>query len=123
MNEFGIEQLGLILVVASLVAMLSRRIGLPYTAGLVLAGMALALFPAGADLPLSRELIFNTFLPPLISEAALQMKWRSFRTQMPVTVVLAFGVVAFSIFVQGLTMPPLIRHWRLTRTAEDVDQD
>ena len=99
MIEFGFERLGLILVVASLVAMLSRRSGLPYTAGLVLAGMALALFPAGSDLPLSRELIFNVFLPPLIFEAALQLKWSRFREQMPVTLVLAFLGVGISAAV------------------------
>ena len=102
--EFGFEQLGLILVVASLVAMLSRRIGLPYTAGLVLAGMTLALFPVGAELPLSRELIFNVFLPPLIFEAALQMKWNRFREQMPVTLTLALLGVAISAAVVAAGM-------------------
>ena len=93
-NDIGLPELGTLLVVASLVAMVSRRIGLPYTAGLVLAGIALAFLPIGADLPLSRELIFNVFLPPLIFEAALQLPWRRFREQMPLTVVLAFlGVV------------------------------
>lgn len=104
MQQFGFGDLGLILVVASLVAMLSRRIGLPYTAGLVLAGMALALFPAGADLPLSQPLIFNVFLPPLIFEAALQLKWRRFREQMPLTVVLAFAGVAISAAVVAAGM-------------------
>lgn len=104
MSQFGFEQLGMVLVVASLVAMLSRRIGLPYTAGLVLAGMALALFPAGAELPLSRELIFNVFLPPLIFEAALQLKWDRFRQQMPLTVILAFLGVAVSAGVVAIGM-------------------
>jgi CPA1 family monovalent cation:H+ antiporter len=103
-SQFSFEQLGLVLVVASLVAMLSRRIGLPYTAGLVLAGMALALFPAGAALPLSRELIFNVFLPPLVFEAALQLKWSRFREQMPLTVVLAFLGVAISAAVVAMGM-------------------
>lgn len=79
MNEIGLPELGTLLIVASLVAMISRRIGLPYTAGLVLAGIALAFLPVGANLPLSRELIFNVFLPPLIFEAALQLRWRRFR--------------------------------------------
>lgn len=69
--------------------MVSRRIGLPYTAGLVLAGIALAFFPIGDELPLSRDLIFNVFLPPLIFEAALQLEWRCFREQLPLTAVLA----------------------------------
>jgi len=96
MAKIGLTELGTMLIVASLVAMVSRRIGLPYTAGLVLAGIGLAYFPVGADLPLSRELIFNVFLPPLIFEAAMQLRWSRFRTEMPLTVVLAFLGVAIS---------------------------
>jgi len=96
MAEPGLIEFGILLVVASLVAMISRRIGLPYTAGLVLAGIALALLPFGAPLPLSRELIFDIFLPPLIFEAALQMPWRSFRRELPLTIALAFLGVAVS---------------------------
>ena len=99
MAEIGPTQLGTMLIVASLVAMVSRRIGLPYTAGLVLAGIGLAYFPVGADLPLSRELIFNFFLPPLIFEAAMQLRWSRFRTEMPITIVLAFLGVAISAAV------------------------
>jgi monovalent cation:H+ antiporter, CPA1 family len=36
-------------------------------------------------------------------------------------VVVTFGIVAFSIFAQGLTMPWLLRRWRLTGSA-DADQ-
>lgn len=92
--EVNLMALGMLLMVASLVAIVSRRLGLPYTAGLVLAGLALASVPLGADLPLSRELIFDVFLPPLIFEAALQLRWDAFRRDLPVTAVLAFvGVV------------------------------
>ncbi len=76
--------------------MVSRRIGLPYTAGLVLAGVALALFKIGTKLPLSQPLIFTVFLPPLIFEAALQLDWRAFRRELPLTVVLAFAGVAIA---------------------------
>lgn len=99
MAEIGLTELGTMLIVASLVAMVSRRIGLPYTAGLVLAGIGLAYVPVGADLPLSRELIFTVFLPPLIFEAAMQLRWSRFRTEMPLTVVLAFLGVAISAAV------------------------
>lgn len=34
-------------------------------------------------------------------------------------VVLTFGAVAFSIFAQGLTMPPLLRRWKLTAATQD----
>lgn len=96
MSDQGFAELGALLILASLVAMVSRRIGLPYTAGLVLAGIALAFLPIGVNLPLSRELIFNVFLPPLIFEAALQLRWPRFRRQAPVTVALAFLGVPIS---------------------------
>ena len=36
-------------------------------------------------------------------------------------IVLTSGVVAFSIFLQGLTMPPLLRRWRLAGVAGDAE--
>lgn len=104
----GLISFGLLLVLASLVAIVCRRVGLPYTAGLVLAGIVLALLPLGRDLPLSRELIFNVFLPPLIFEAALQMPWQRFRQQLPITVTLAFLGVGISATVVALGA-----HWLL----------
>ena len=101
---------------ASVVAIASRRIGLPYTAGLVLAGIALAFLPIGAGLPLTRELIFNLFLPPLIFEAALQLKWRQFRAQTLLTVVLAFAGVAISAAVVAMGMH-LLLGWGLLGSA------
>ncbi len=106
--DLALADVGILLVVASLVAMISRRIGLPYTAGLVLAGVALAFLPVGAKLPLSQPLIFNIFLPPLIFEAALQLKWATFRRQLPLTIVLAFAGVALAAALVAAGM-----HWLL----------
>jgi CPA1 family monovalent cation:H+ antiporter len=44
---------------------------MPYTVGLVLAGIGLYFIPGHLDLQLSRDLIFSVFLPPLVFEAAL----------------------------------------------------
>jgi CPA1 family monovalent cation:H+ antiporter len=38
-------------------------------------------------------------------------------------VVFTFGVVAFSILVQGLTIPPMLRHWRLTSSRDPKHKD
>ena len=86
MPGFSIFTLGLILLTASLVAMVSRRLKLPYSVGLVIAGIGLALLPSAVALPLTRDLIFNIFLPPLIFEAALQLEWKPFRSDLPLTV-------------------------------------
>lgn len=96
MAEFSIFPLGLILLTASLVAMVSRRFKLPYSVGLVIAGIVLALLPNATELLLTRDLIFNIFLPPLVFEAALQLEWKAFRRDLPLTVGLAFGGVAIA---------------------------
>ena len=64
MPGFSIFSLGLVLLTASLVAIISRRLKLPYSVGLVMAGITLALLPIAIELPLTRDLIFNVFLPP-----------------------------------------------------------
>jgi monovalent cation:H+ antiporter, CPA1 family len=85
-----IETLGLLLFVACLVAMLSRRLRLPYSVGLVSAGLALSVAPISSEVPLTPELIFNLLLPPLVFEAALQLEWRRFKSELPLTATLAF---------------------------------
>ena len=79
MDGVSLAPIGILLMVACLIAMLTRRLGLPYIVGLVVAGFLIALLPNSPDLPLSRELIFNVLLPPLVFEAALQLDWREFK--------------------------------------------
>src|SRR5690349_5818545 len=86
--------------------MLSRRLGLPYIVGLVASGFLIALLPQAPELPLSRDLIFNVLLPPLVFEAALQLDWRRFRQELPLTSVLAFAGVAIAAVVVAGGM-----HW------------
>ena len=53
-------------------------------------------------MPLTRDLIFNIFLPPLIFEAALHLEWKAFRRDLPLTAGLAFpGVLIAAIAVSG----------------------
>jgi CPA1 family monovalent cation:H+ antiporter len=96
--------LGLILLVACVVAILSRRLHLPYSAGLVAAGVALALLGGDLNLSAAPELIYSVLLPPLIFEAALQLRWRPFAADLPVTLTLAFPGVLMTggIIAAGL---------------------
>jgi CPA1 family monovalent cation:H+ antiporter len=92
--------IGVLLLVAAIIAMLTRRIGLPYSVGLVAAGLLISVIPNRPELPLSRDLIFNILLPPLIFDAALQLDWKPFRRELPLTLTLAFfGVIGASAFV------------------------
>jgi CPA1 family monovalent cation:H+ antiporter len=89
-----LSQLGFLLFVSALVAMLTRRLHLPYTVGLVLAGMALYFSHVYIKWHLTKDLIFSVFLPPLVFEAALFIHWRDFKKELPVVTLLATaGVV------------------------------
>ena len=69
--------------------MLTRRLRMPYTVGLVLAGMGLYFFHFYIKWHLSKDLIFSVFLPPLVFEAALFISWREFKKDLPVVALLA----------------------------------
>lgn len=89
-GETGLtETIETLLLVAAVVAMLARRLRLPYTIGLVLAGITLTLLGLGVRIALTPKLIFYTFLPPLVFEAAYCIPWKSLRRDLPVTMTLA----------------------------------
>ena len=104
MSEGSLAPLGELLLVACLIAMLTRRLGLPYIVGLLVAGFLIALLPNTLELPLSRDLIFNILLPPLVFEGALQLDWRRFRNELPLTLTLAFVGVGIAAVVVAAGM-------------------
>ncbi|HWT99839.1 MAG TPA: sodium:proton antiporter [Terriglobales bacterium] len=105
------ESIGL-LIAALLVAILARRLRLPYTVGLVLAGIALAFAHYGGEVRLTHDLIFDLLLPPLLFEAAIAIHWHELkRDAAPVAVLSVFGVVISAIVVTwGMTA---LLHWPL----------
>lgn len=71
----------MLLLVATFVAALSRRVHIPYTVALVAVGLAIASLGSFHVPVLSKELLFAIFLPGLIFEAAYHLKadefWRN----------------------------------------------
>src|SRR5688572_10785503 len=65
-----VQQVEFLLLIAGVVAMIARKLRLPYSVGLVMAGIGLT-FVQPFDLPFTKDLIFTVLLPPLIFEAAL----------------------------------------------------
>lgn len=106
MSGSTLAPIGALLIIACLIAMVTRRFGWPYSVGLAAAGMGIAYLPNVPTLPLSRDLIFNIFLPPLVFEAALHLDWKPFRRELPITLVLAFAGVAVAALVVAAGM-----HW------------
>ncbi len=99
-----LDRLLVFLLIAGIVAMLTRRFRVPYSVGLVLSGIVLSLFPFFARAPFSKELIFNIFLPPLVFEAALQIHWKELRRELPVIATLSTIGVCLSWGVTALGM-------------------
>ena len=111
-----LEALGiLLLAIASLVGILTRRLRLPYTVGLVLVGLALSLVPQLSiqitpelilqlrDFQLTPELILGLLVPPLIFEAAFHLNIGALRRNL--ITILAFaipGVILTTFLVGGL---------------------
>jgi CPA1 family monovalent cation:H+ antiporter len=96
----SIERLELLLLVAAVVALASRRLKLPYTVGLVLAGIALASFGVFQGFTLTKEFIFRALLPPLIFEASFFIRWKELRANLvPVLTLASLGVVVAAGFI------------------------
>src|SRR6266403_3783003 len=90
--------LGILAAVAAL-ALLSRKLPIPYPILLVICGLALALIPGLPRVPLNPELVFLFFLPPLLYPAAVFTSWRDFRANLRPILFLAIGLVLFTTVV------------------------
>ncbi|MBF2049519.1 MAG: cation:proton antiporter [Leptolyngbya sp. IPPAS B-1204] len=77
-----------LLLVATAVALLSRRLGVPYVTGLVLAGLAITDF-LPQSIGLDSSLILNLFLPILLFEAAINTDISRLRSTVKPIVLLA----------------------------------
>lgn len=96
----------LLFVVATTVAILARRLGLPYTVALVIAGLVLGQLHAFEAPHLTQELLFTVFLPGLIFEAAFHLDFRLFRRDQHVILTLAVpGVLAAIILTAAILVP------------------
>jgi CPA1 family monovalent cation:H+ antiporter len=101
----------LLLLIAAVVAMLTRRLRLPYSVGLVAAGIILAILPFAPRVVLTKDLIFTALLPPLLFEAAFNLQWKQLRRDFAVIVVLATLGVLLSASVTATGMHYLA-NWR-----------
>lgn len=94
MESLKIEQIELIILIGALVAIVARRLKIPYTVGLVIAGIFVNFLPFEFELKFSKDLLFNVLLPPLIFEAALYIRWSELRKDLsPIIVYATLGVV------------------------------
>src|ERR1700730_3419879 len=92
-----VELILLCLVAVALLAIVSRKISVPYPILLTVAGGLLALVPGLPAIHLDPQLVFNLFLPPLLYPAAVYTSWRDFRLNLR-------SILPLAIFLVLLTM-------------------
>ena len=93
------ESAGIILLycIAMVVAIFSRRLRVPYTTSLLLAGIALGAMNVAALPHLTRDLLFEVFLPGLLFEAAYHLEVHELRENSWTISLLAIPGVAIAI--------------------------
>ena len=80
-----------LLFIAAMVAIVVRRIRLPYTVALVLVGLVLSFFPNFLGFTVSSDLILAILVPPLVFEATLHIPWRKLKKDLLPVLLLAVG--------------------------------
>ena len=99
-TEVVLEDLLLIFTIASFVAILVKRIHVPYTTALVLVGVAVSFLPIELDVHLSKDLVMLVVLPPLLFLGALHMNLDDLRRDILPIATFAFpGLVAATFLV------------------------
>jgi CPA1 family monovalent cation:H+ antiporter len=92
--------------IATAVAIVVRRLLVPYTVGLVLAGILLGTTRLFAPPPLTKELLFTVFLPGLLFEAAFHLDFSRFwRSKVTIAALAVPGVIASIALTAALLMP------------------
>jgi hypothetical protein len=67
------------LLVSALVGLITQRIGVPYTIGLVVVGFALSFLPQIAPSNITPDIILALLVPPLVYEAAFLLNYSDLR--------------------------------------------
>src|SRR6059036_2978344 len=103
-----IQTIVILLVVVAAVAAVARRIEIPPSILLVVAGVVLALIPGLPPVELAPELVLLLVLPPLIYSSAVAMSWKEFRFNLRPITLLAVGCVVFTTVATAAAA-----HWLL----------
>jgi Na+/H+ antiporter len=88
----------LLLLLAAALTTLARRFQTPYPIVLVIAGLLLSFVPGLPQVTLNPQVVLLILLPPLLFAAATNTAWRDFRFHLVSILMLAFGLVGFTVF-------------------------
>src|SRR5215216_1226253 len=96
------------LVAVAFLAIVARKLQIPYPILLTIGGVVLALIPGLPAIHLDPELVFSLFLPPLIYPAAVFTSWRDFRANLPPISLMATVLVLVTMAATACVFPSLV---------------
>ena len=119
MQSGGIHAIELVLLLLLLFvvvfAALARKLQTPYPIVLVIAGLLLSFIPGIPKISLNPDVVFLVVLPPLLYSAAWLTSWREFKFNLVSILMLAFGLVGFTVAGVAATAEWVFKgfDWRL----------
>ena len=107
----------LLFLVATVVSLVARRVRVPYTVALVVAGLGLGATHVLAAPALTRDVMFGLVLPALLFEAAFDLELEEVRHDGVTMASLAVPGVVASILITLFALPPLLTAVGVPATA------
>ncbi len=91
-----------LMLIASIVAIVIRRLQIPYTVALIVVGLLLTT-QTTLKFEFTPDLILALFVPPLVFEAAFHLRYNDLRRDLPIILLFAIpGVIITMILVGGV---------------------
>jgi CPA1 family monovalent cation:H+ antiporter len=97
-----------LLIAATVLAILARRLAVPYPVLLVLGGLAIGFIPGLPAVELAPGVVFVLFLPPILFAAGYFTSIRDLRANVTHVSSLAVGLVLFTMLVVGAVAHALV---------------
>ena len=104
----AIEAILLLFLAATALAILARRLGIPYPILLVLGGLALGFVPGLPHIELEPDIVFLLFLPPILFGAGYFTSIRDFKANLRAIGLLSIGLVLVTTVVVAVVAQALI---------------
>jgi monovalent cation/hydrogen antiporter len=96
------------LVAATVLAVVARRLGIPYPVLLVLGGLVIGLIPGLPVVTLEPDVVFLLFLPPILFGAGYFTSIRDLRSNVRPIGLLAVGLVLFTMVVVAVVAQAIL---------------
>jgi CPA1 family monovalent cation:H+ antiporter len=102
-NDLNITQFFPLMLIAFVVALIARRVKVPYALALVVTGLAVGISGLLPQAHLDPAVLFTVFLPPLLFESAIHLQLEALRRDwMPIAIYTLAGTLLSTFIIGGL---------------------